>query len=215
MTGIAYAETVIAGVGFSGIAVAHDLLESGRDDFVLLEKEGEVGGVWRDNVYPNAACDVQAHLYSLSFAQNPEWSSNFASQAEIWDYQKRVVEELGIRDRIRFRTALAAASWLAEENEWELTLSTGERLRCRFLVAAIGALNQPLIPALEGFEEYGGEIVHTAEWHDGVSMAGKRVAVIGAGGGAIQVGPAAGGGAGGGFVSGGTPPPGVPQPEGV
>lgn len=208
-----FVETVVAGAGFSGISVAHDLIESGRSDFVLLEEKHDVGGVWRDNVYPNAACDVQAHLYSLSFAQNPDWSSNFASQAEIWAYQKQVVEDLGIGDRIRFDTALVAARWVDEEDQWELTLSTGGRMRCRFLVTAIGALNRPLVPELEGFDDYRGEIVHTAQWHEGVSMAGKRVAVIGAGASAIQVVPAAADAADAVFVSVRTPPHVMPKPE--
>lgn len=213
MTGIEYHETVVVGVGFSGIAVAHDLIESGRDDFILLEKSDAIGGVWRDNVYPNAACDVQAHLYSLSFAQYAEWSSNFAGQAEIWAYQNKVVDDLGIRERIRFNTALEAARWISGEDQWELRLSTGAVLRCRFLVSAIGSLNQPLIPRLEGFDDYPGEIVHTAEWHDGISMAGKRVAVIGAGASAIQVVPAAVEEADTVFVSVRTPPHVMPKPE--
>ncbi len=213
MSEIEYHETVVVGAGFSGIAMAHDLLESGRDDFLLLEQADAVGGVWRDNVYPNAACDVQAHLYSLSFAPNAEWSSNYAAQPEIWAYQERIVDALGIRDRIRFHTALVAADWVAEDTQWELTLSTGDLLRCRFLVSAIGSLNKPLIPNLEGFDDYRGELVHTAQWHDGISMAGKRVAVIGAGASAVQVLPAAVNDATAVFVSVRTPPHVMPKPE--
>ncbi len=206
-------ETVIVGVGFSGLSAAHDLLAHGREDFILLEKSDAIGGVWRDNVYPNAACDVQAHLYSLSFSQNAEWSSNFAPQREIWEYQERVADELGIRDRIRYESQLVAARWVAEDREWELTLSTGARLRARFLISAIGALNQPLIPRLEDADRYQGEVVHTAQWHDGVSMAGKRVAVIGAGASAIQVVPAAVEAADAVLVSVRTPPHVMPKPE--
>ncbi|MFV0434009.1 MAG: flavin-containing monooxygenase [Leucobacter sp.] len=212
-SGIEYHETVIVGVGFSGIAMAHDLLQSGREDFVLLEKSDAIGGVWRDNTYPNAACDVQAHLYSLSFAQNPEWSSNYAGQTEIWAYQHRVIDDLGIGDRIRLDTGLVSARWVGEDEQWELSLSTVDRLRCRFLVSAIGSLNQPLIPKLEGFDDYRGEIVHTAEWHDGISMSGKRVAVIGAGASAIQVVPAAVDEAEAVFVSVRTAPHVMPKPE--
>jgi len=213
MTTMERHETAIIGAGFSGIAMAHDMLESGRDDFVMLERADAVGGVWRDNTYPNAACDVQAHLYSLSFAQSAEWSSNFAGQAEIWAYQNRVVDDLGIRDRIRFGTALESARWVAEDDEWELTTSSGPRLRARFLVSAIGALNAPLIPDLDGVGDYRGEIVHTAEWHDGISMAGRRVAVIGAGASAIQVVPAAVRDAAAVFVSVRTAPHVMPKPE--
>lgn len=213
MTHIEYHETVIVGVGFSGIAMAHDLIADGRRDFILLEKAHAIGGVWRDNVYPNAACDVQAHLYSLSFAQSAEWSSNFAGQEEIWAYQNGVVDDLGIRDRIRLETALVSAQWLIDQDRWELTLSNRERLQCRFLVSAIGSLNQPRVPALEGFDDYQGELVHTAQWHEGISLGGKRVAVVGAGASAIQVVPAAVDEADAVFVSVRTPPHVMPKPE--
>lgn len=206
-------ETVVVGAGFSGIAVAHDLLDKGRSDFVVLERAGAVGGVWRDNIYPNAACDVQAHLYSLSFAQSPEWSSNYARQPEIWAYQNRIVDELGIRDRIRFETALDSARWVEEDGEWELMLSSAETMRCRFLVSAIGALNAPLIPQLDGYGTYLGEIVHTAEWREDITLKSKRVAVIGAGASAIQVVPAAVDEADAVFVSVRTPPHVMPKPE--
>lgn len=213
MTTMERHETVIVGAGFSGISMAHDLLQKGRTDFVLLERADAVGGVWRDNVYPNAACDVQAHLYSLSFAQSAEWSSNYARQPEIWAYQNRVVDDLGIRGRIRFRTALESARWVPDDGEWELTLSHGGCMRCRFLISAIGALNAPLIPELEGFGDFRGEIVHTAEWHDDITLTGKRVAVIGAGASAIQVVPAAVDEADAVFVSVRTAPHVMPKPE--
>jgi cation diffusion facilitator CzcD-associated flavoprotein CzcO len=182
-------ETVIAGVGFSGLSAAHELLAHGRDDFLLLEKAQEAGGVWRDNVYPNAACDVPAHLYSLSFAQSPDWSSNYALQTEILAYNNRVIDELGIRGRIRFGTALERAVWNGESGRWTLELSTGETLECRFLVSALGTLNQPLVPELPGMNDFAGRVVHTAEWPADLDLAGKRVAVIGAGASAIQVVP--------------------------
>ncbi|GAP61436.1 uncharacterized monooxygenase Mb0916 [Arthrobacter sp. Hiyo1] len=182
-------ETVIAGVGFGGIAAAHDLLESGRTDFVLLEKAPEAGGVWRDNTYPNAACDVPAHLYSFSFAQNSEWSCNYASQWEILEYTNRVIDELGLRERIRFEEALVRAQWISEKVVWRLQTSRGRVIECRYLISALGTLNQPLIPDLPGLADYRGQIIHTAEWLPDIDMTGKRVAVIGAGASAIQVVP--------------------------
>ncbi|WP_341578397.1 NAD(P)/FAD-dependent oxidoreductase [Microbacterium schleiferi] len=206
-------ETVIVGAGFSGISAARELLVSGRQDFLLLEQANAVGGVWRDNVYPNAACDVQAHLYSLSFAQNPDWSNNFAHQREIWDYQNRVVDELGIRHLIRFGTRLDSAVWNASCSEWNLVLTGGRRIDTRFLILATGTLNQPLVPDLPGSDRYRGVIVHTAEWDTTLSMRGKRVAVIGAGASAIQVVPAAVDEADAVFVSVRTAPYVMPKPE--
>lgn len=213
MSEVEYTETVIVGTGFSGISAAHELLAHGRTDFLILEQAEAVGGVWRDNVYPNAACDVQAHLYSLSFAQNPDWSHNFAPQREIWEYQNRVVDELGIRDRIRFATRLDAASWDVASARWTLTLTGGRRLDTRFLILATGALNQPLVPALADAELYRGTVVHTAQWDPALSMRGKRVAVVGAGASAIQVVPAAVDEADAVFVSVRTAPHVMPKPE--
>lgn len=188
-TAAEFIETVIAGVGFGGIAAAHDLLQSGRTDFILLEKALEAGGVWRDNTYPNAACDVPAHLYSFSFAQNADWSCNYASQAEILQYTNRVIDELRLRERIRFNEALVRAEWLNDRLLWRLETSTGRVVECRYLISALGTLNQPLIPDLPGLADYQGQLVHTAEWRPGIEMAGKKVAVIGAGASAIQVVP--------------------------
>ncbi|MTD53733.1 flavin-containing monooxygenase [Amycolatopsis pithecellobii] len=182
-------ETVIIGAGFSGLSAAHELLTSGRNDFVLLEQASEVGGVWRDNQYPNAACDVPAQLYSLSFAPNAEWSCNYAPWHEILAYMNKVVDDLGIRDRIRFETELVAATWEHNSGEWLLTLADASTIRCRFLISAVGALSRPLIPDLPGMDEFRGEILHTAHWHPDVRLEGKRVAVIGAGASAVQVVP--------------------------
>ena len=180
-------ETIIVGTGFSGLSAAHELLAAGRTDFLLIDQADQVGGVWRDNQYPNAACDVPAHLYSLSFAPNTEWSSNYAPWHEILAYMNRVVDDLGIRGRIRFATQLVAATWQEQSGEWLLTLADASTVHCRYLISAVGALSRPLIPELPGMEEFGGEILHTAQWHEGVKLAGKRAAVIGAGASAVQV----------------------------
>lgn len=184
-----YHETVIIGGGFSGIAIARELLVAGHFDFVILEQSDEVGGVWRDNRYPNAACDVPAHLYSLSFALNPEWSCNYAGWSEILTYMNAVVDDLGIRDNIEFQTRVVAAHWDHDLALWEVTLQDATSVRCRYLIPGVGAINRPLIPDLPGMSDFTGEIVHTAHWNEGIDLTHKRVAVIGAGASAIQVVP--------------------------
>lgn len=182
-------DVVIVGAGFSGISAARELLNTGRHDFLILERAAQIGGVWRENRYPNAACDVPAHLYSLSFALNPNWSSNFAPWWEIQSYMEDVVDGLGVRDRIRYGTELVAARWDEEAAVWHLILADATRLDCRSLISAVGALSRPSIPDLPGMEEFAGEIFHTAEWHEGIALAGKRVVVVGAGASAVQVVP--------------------------
>src|SRR5581483_5621553 len=104
-----HTDVAIVGAGFSGIAMAVRLLRSGRRDFVLLERAGRVGGTWRDNSYPGCACDVPSHLYSFSFAPNPDWSSTYSGQAEIWDYLERVADEQGVLPHVRFDCEVDAA----------------------------------------------------------------------------------------------------------
>ncbi|MFS0735038.1 NAD(P)/FAD-dependent oxidoreductase [Microbacterium sp. 1P10UB] len=182
-------ETVIIGTGFSGIAAARELLVAGHSDFLILEQAEEVGGVWRENRYPNAACDVPAHLYSLSFSLNPEWSCNFAGWSEILAYMNAVVDELGIREQIAFDTKVVAAHWDGDLEMWEVTLDDATALRCKYFISGVGAISRPLIPDLPGMSDFRGEIIHTAKWHSGIDLSHKRVAVIGAGASAIQVVP--------------------------
>ncbi|RJQ75142.1 NAD(P)/FAD-dependent oxidoreductase [Pseudonocardiaceae bacterium YIM PH 21723] len=182
-----YHETVVVGGGFGGICAAHDLLNEGRDDFVILERAGELGGVWRDNRYPNAACDVPAHFYSLSFAPNPTWTRTYASWREILAYINKVADDLGVRDRVRFDTALVSASWQEHAGVWDLRTAGGGSLSCRFLIVASGSLSNPRVPDLPGRETFRGEVIHTAEWDERVSLEGRRVVVVGASASAAQV----------------------------
>src|SRR3984885_12831341 len=105
------ADVVIVGSGFSGLAMAVALKRSGREDFLVLERAREVGGTWRDNSYPGCACDVPSHLYSLSFAPNPEWSSTFSPQPEIRAYLRRVAEQQNLLPHVRFGCELERAEW--------------------------------------------------------------------------------------------------------
>ncbi|MFE3170840.1 flavin-containing monooxygenase [Amycolatopsis sp. NPDC059235] len=184
---IEYHETVVVGGGFGGICAAHGLLEEGRGDFVILERAGELGGVWRDNRYPNAACDVPAHFYSLSFAPNPTWTRSYAPWDEILAYINKVADDLGVRDRVRFNTTLMSASWDELAGVWNLRTAEGASLSCRFLIMASGSLSTPRIPDLPGRETFRGEVIHTAEWDERVSLEGRRVVVVGASASAAQV----------------------------
>jgi cation diffusion facilitator CzcD-associated flavoprotein CzcO len=177
--------TVVIGTGFSGLGMAIQLKRDGRDDFVVLEKARDVGGTWRDNTYPGCACDIQSHMYSFSFAQNPRWTRSFSPQPEIWDYLRKVTDRYRLRDHIRFGVEVTGARWDADERRWHVTTSDGH-YTARFLVAGIGALHLPNIPALPGIENFRGETFHSANWNHDYDLAGKRVAVVGTGASAIQ-----------------------------
>ncbi|MCY1278591.1 Baeyer-Villiger monooxygenase [compost metagenome] len=177
---------LIIGAGFGGLGLAIRLRQSGIEDFLILEKAGEVGGTWRDNSYPGAACDVPSHLYSFSFAAKTDWSRKFAPQAEIFAYQRQLADDHGLRPRIRFGVEVAEAAFDEAAGLWRVTSTAGERFAARALVSACGQLNRPLYPRLPGIERFQGEVFHSARWNHAYDLAGKRVAVIGTGASAIQ-----------------------------
>ncbi len=178
-------EIAIVGTGFSGLAMASRLKRAGRDDFVLLERAREVGGTWRENTYPGCRCDVPSHVYSFSFAPNPDWSSTFSAQPEIRDYLRRAAADEGLLEHVRFGCEVESASWDAELRRWRLRTSTGTLL-ARSLVAGAGPLHEPKLPDIPGLREFEGTIFHSATWNHDHDLDGERVAVIGTGASAIQ-----------------------------
>lgn len=178
--------TVVIGTGFSGLGMAIQLKRDGRDDFVVLEKADDVGGTWRDNTYPGCACDIQSHMYSFSFEQNPDWTRSFSPQPEIWEYLRRVTDSYGLRRHIRFGTEVTGARWDADESRWHVTTATGDEYVARFVVSGIGGLHIPNVPKLPGIEDFAGTAFHSARWDHSYDLAGKRVAVVGTGASAIQ-----------------------------
>ncbi|HET8645786.1 MAG TPA: NAD(P)/FAD-dependent oxidoreductase [Vicinamibacteria bacterium] len=179
----------IVGSGFGGLGTALRLRDAGLDDFVVLERAGDVGGTWRDNSYPGCACDVESHLYSLSFAPTAEWTHRYSRQAEIWDYLRRCARDGGLLPRIRFDTEVLSAAWDESWREWRMATSRGE-FRAAVLVLATGPLSAPALPALPGLAAFAGRVFHSARWDHDYDLRGRRVAVIGTGASAIQFVPA-------------------------
>jgi cation diffusion facilitator CzcD-associated flavoprotein CzcO len=178
-------DVAIVGSGFSGLAMAVRLREAGITDFVVLERAGDVGGTWRDNSYPGCACDVPSHLYSFSFAPNPEWSSTFSPQAEIQAYLRAVAERHGVLAHVRFDCELQDAQWDEAAQRWLLETSGGS-LSARVVIVAAGPLSEPAVPRLTGLERFEGRTFHSATWDHEHDLTGDRVAVIGTGASAIQ-----------------------------
>jgi cyclohexanone monooxygenase len=179
---------LIVGSGFAGLCAAIKLTEDGETDFVVIEKADDVGGTWRDNTYPGACCDVPSQLYSFSFARNPEWSSSYSPQPEIWTYLQQVADEYAVRDKIAFDTELERATWDDEAQVWRCRTSSGDVV-ARTLVTGTGGLSEPRLPDIEGIDTFEGSLFHSARWDHAVDLAGKRVAVIGTGASAIQIVP--------------------------
>jgi cation diffusion facilitator CzcD-associated flavoprotein CzcO len=180
----------IIGSGFGGLAAAVRLEQAGVTDLVVFEKSSDVGGVWRENTYPGAACDVPSHLYSLSFAPKADWSRRFAPQAEIHQYLRDVARDFDVLRHIRFNTEVLAAAFDEEGGTWRLMLSGGEEHEADVLVAATGQLSRPSTPDIPGLDRFEGTLFHSAEWDHGHDLTGERVAVLGTGASAIQFVPA-------------------------
>ena len=179
----------IIGAGFGGLGMAIRLLQSGQQDFVVLEKAEEVGGTWRDNTYPGCQCDVASNIYSFSFAPNPSWSRTYAWQGEILDYLKDCTERFGVRPHIRFGHELQEAHWQNDEQRWLLRTNRGA-FTAEVVVLGHGGLSAPSTPDIPGFDRFEGTVFHSANWRHDHDLSGERVAVIGTGASAIQVVPA-------------------------
>ncbi len=180
---------LIIGAGFAGIGTAIRLKQAGIDSFTILERADEIGGTWRDNTYPGAACDVPSHVYSLSFEPNPDWSLRFSESAEIQAYLLGLVEKWGLREHIRFGTEIVEARFDEESATWTLASENDETFSARVVVSGVGGLVDPAPPDLKGIQSFGGEIFHTARWDHDYDLKGKRIAVIGTGCSAVQVVP--------------------------
>jgi cation diffusion facilitator CzcD-associated flavoprotein CzcO len=182
-------DIAIVGAGFSGLGMAIRLKKEGRDDFVVLERGEDVGGTWWFNTYPGCACDVPSHLYSFSFAPNPEWTQTYSPQPEIRDYLHRCADEFGVRPHIRFGVEVQSAAWDEDAGRWRVETSEGE-LTARVLVGAMGPLVEPRIPDVPGLDRFQGHVFHSARWDHDYDLEGKRVAAVGTGASAIQFVPA-------------------------
>ena len=185
-----HVHTLVVGAGFGGIGTAATLLrQDPTADVLVLERGDDVGGTWRANTYPGAACDVPSALYSFSFAPEPDWSRAHGTQEEIYAYLRRVARDEGVTRRTMFGCELREAQWDAARAVWSVSTSRGD-LTADVLVAATGALSTPTYPKVPGLELFRGKTFHSAEWDHDHDLTGERVAVIGTGASAIQFVPA-------------------------
>ena len=178
-------KVIIVGGGFAGLGAAIKLKEAGIEDFILLEKASEMGGVWRENTYPGCACDIPSALYSYSFEQNPSWTRVFAPQAEIKQYLFDVVDKYNVMPHVKLNHEALDAKWSDDEGCWIIRTPQGE-LRSQFAILACGPMHEPVLPKVKGIENFKGDIFHSSQWRHDIDLTGKRVAVIGTGASAIQ-----------------------------
>ena len=178
----------IVGAGMSGIAAAHRLQQAGVD-YVVFDKNDDVGGTWYENTYPGCRVDVQNHMYSYSFAQKHDWPNYFSPRSVLHDYFRQCAQEFGLLTHVQLRTEVLSATWQESSATWELIVRGPEGSRtvhAHALVSAVGQLNRPKFPDIAGRESFGGPSFHSADWDHSVPLAGRRVAVIGTGASACQ-----------------------------
>ncbi|MCU1476317.1 MAG: NAD(P)/FAD-dependent oxidoreductase [Subtercola sp.] len=185
MTGSTF-EVLIIGAGFGGLGMAAQLTRAGVDGFVILERADDIGGVWRDNDYPGAACDTEAHLYCYSFAPHLRVSRMYAGRDELRGYVNRLADEFTLRDHLRLGEEVVSAQWHDDSAEWLVRTGRGEEYRARFLVTAWGQLGTPYAPDVRGLEQFHGETFHSARWRHDIDLTGKRVISIGNAASAVQ-----------------------------
>lgn len=178
------ARVVVIGAGMAGILAAIRLDDAGFD-VTVYEKADRVGGTWRENTYPGIACDVPSHLYSYSFAPNPEWTHVFSPGDEICAYLEAVAHQHGVDERIRFGTEVTSMAF--EGGRWHLEVSDGRADVADIVIAATGVLHHPRYPDIDGLDRFGGALFHSARWDHSVALEGKRIGVVGTGSTAVQI----------------------------
>ncbi len=185
-------DVVVIGAGVSGLLAAIKLDQLGVP-FTVIEKNDDVGGTWLENRYPGCGVDTPNHFYSYSFEPNHDWPAYYSKRDELHAYLARCSERYAVRDRIRFSTTVLSATWDDADRRWVVTVTDGDGrtdvLHASAVITAVGLLNRPSVPAIEGLEQFAGPAFHTAAWPDGIDLTGKRVAVIGSGASAMQVVP--------------------------
>lgn len=181
-----HTQIAIIGGGFGGIAMAIRLLQQGNQDFLILEKANDFGGTWRENRYPGAACDVQSHMYSLSFAPKTDWSKRYAEAPEIFDYIQHVTREYNLKQFCRFNSEVLSSRYNESTCDWHLELKDGVKITAQYVIFASGPLHVPQIPHIPGIEKFKGKVFHSSQWDHQYPLEGKKVASIGTGGSAIQ-----------------------------
>ncbi|MBD0672757.1 4-hydroxyacetophenone monooxygenase [Streptomyces sp. CBMA156] len=177
------------GAGISGLGTAINLLKAGIDDFLVFERADDIGGTWRDNTYPGCACDVQAHLYSFSFARNPDWKSTFATQNEVHTYLRDCAKRYGVEPHLRHNHELHNATWDDTHQHWNIHTTHGH-YTAQILVTGTGYLSDPHTPDIPGLDTFTGTVFHSSRWRHDHDLTGRTTAVIGTGASAIQFVPA-------------------------
>ncbi len=182
-------EVAVIGAGLSGLGMGAALRRAGIEDFVILERAGDVGGTWRDNTYPGIGVDIPTFAYQFSYELKHDWSRVFAKGSEVKAYIDEFTEKYDLTPHLRFHSEVMSRTWDEENHFWRLGVNGGE-VTARFVVSAIGAFVDPKPCELPGLDDFEGTLIHSARWDHDADLQGKRVAVVGTGASAVQIVPA-------------------------
>lgn len=188
MAEVARVEFLVVGSGANGISTAALLKKSGFDDICIITKQADFGGVWLVNRYPGCTTDVAVAAYQLSWAKSYDWTSTHASQAEMLEYLQKVARDSDLYRHARFGTEMLSADWLEEEQAWKVATDKGDYI-ARFLIISTGFLEEPAVPDLPNRARFKGRLFHSADWPDGYTAEGDRIAVVGTSSSGVQIVP--------------------------
>ncbi|MBA3327629.1 MAG: NAD(P)/FAD-dependent oxidoreductase [Solirubrobacterales bacterium] len=177
---------VIVGAGLSGIGMGIALRRAGIEDFVIFERAGDIGGTWRDNVYPGIGVDIPAQAYQFSYELKPDWSRVFAKGHEVKEYVDACADRYGVRAHVRCYSDVSGRAWDEEGHRWRLRVG-GREVTARFVISAVGPFVEPKASTIAGLEDFGGKVIHSARWDTGYDLTGRRVAIVGTGASAVQI----------------------------
>ncbi len=178
---------LVIGAGMSGILATVKLREAGYHNIHVYEKGASPGGTWRDNRYPGLKCDIPAHMFTYSFAPNPNYSTRFPKGSEIRDYLERIFFEYDIGKHVQFNKTVVSLHF--EAGKWYAVDDSHHVESFDLVICATGILHNPLIPEIDGLESFAGIHFHTARWNQTIDLRGKRIGVIGSGATAAQLMP--------------------------
>ena len=179
-------DVAILGSGYGGLGMAAQLKRNGIENFKIFEKASELGGVWRDNIYPGAACDTQSHIYCFSYFPNLRVSRMYAGQEELLNYLQRLSQHFGLDSHIQYDSEITKATWNSQEQLWDLELANAKSVKAKVFVPAWGQLNKAVTPRFKGIENFKGKSFHSANWDYSIDLQGKKVISIGNAASAVQ-----------------------------
>ncbi len=183
---------VVIGAGMAGIQAGIRLAQAGLP-FTIVEKNAGPGGTWWENRYPGARVDVASHQYCYAFEPGDHWSEYYCQHPELRDYFTRVLDKYGLRPRCRFETEVTGAEWDEGAGRWRVAVRAADGstdvLEARFVISAVGSLNIPRMPDIEGMETFAGPSFHSTRWPEDFDHRGLRFALLGAGASGFQIAP--------------------------